>query len=101
MALAGIERGRGTKEKRLERVLSEGKKNDRGVMVLRGLGPNMHFRDLIGQFKNVLDLSDICPILGRGNRVSYAFCNFHKERKWESFFFYNAHSHAKVFITEG
>ena len=50
MALAGIERGRGTGEKRLERVLSEGKKNDEGVTVLRGLGPNMHFRDLIGQF---------------------------------------------------
>ena len=50
MALAGFERGRGTKEKRLERVLSEGKKNDGGVKVLRGLGPNMYFRDLIGQF---------------------------------------------------
>ena len=50
MALAGIERGRGTREKSRERVLSEGKKNDRGVTVLRGLGPNMHFRDLIGQF---------------------------------------------------
>ena len=87
MALAWIERGRGTREKRLERVLSEGKKNDGGVTVLRGLGPNMYFRDLIGQFENVLDLSDICPILRRGNRVSYAFCNFDKERKWESFFF--------------
>ena len=50
MALAGIERGRGTREKSRERVLSEGKKNDRGVTVLRGLGPNMHFRNLIGQF---------------------------------------------------
>ena len=50
MALAGIERGKGTIEKRLERVLSEGKKNDGGVKVLRGLGPNMYFRDLIGQF---------------------------------------------------
>ena len=50
MALVGIERGRRTREKRLERVLSEGKKNDGGVMVLRGLGPNMYFRDLIGQF---------------------------------------------------
>ena len=50
MALAGIERERGTREKRLERVLSKGKKNDGGVAVLRGLGPNMHFRDLIGQF---------------------------------------------------
>ena len=50
MALAGIERGRGTREKRLERVLSEGKKNDGEVMMLRGLGPNMYFRDLIGQF---------------------------------------------------
>ena len=88
MALAGIERGRGTKEKRLERVLSEGKKNDGGVTVLRGLGPNMFFRDLNGQFYNVLDLSDICPILRRGNRVSYAFCNFYKERKWEIFFFF-------------
>ena len=35
MALARIERVRGTKEKRLERVLSEGKKNDGGVKVLR------------------------------------------------------------------
>ena len=50
MALAGIERGKGTREKRLERVLSEGKKNDGGVTVLWGLGPNMHFKDLIGQF---------------------------------------------------
>ena len=50
MALAGIERGKGTREKRLERALSEGKKNDGGVMVLRGLGPNMHFKDLVGQF---------------------------------------------------
>ena len=50
MALAGIERGRGTREKRLERVLSEGKKNDGVVTVFSGLGPNMHFRDLIGQF---------------------------------------------------
>ena len=50
MALAGIDKGRGTKEKRRGRVLSEGKKSDGGVMVLRGLGPNMHFRDLIGQF---------------------------------------------------
>ena len=50
MALAGIEIGRGTREKRRERVLSEGKKNDGGVTVLRGLGPKMHFRDLIGQF---------------------------------------------------
>ena len=50
MALAGIEIGRGTREKRLECVLSEGKKNVRGVTVLRGLGPNMHFRSLIGQF---------------------------------------------------
>ena len=50
MALAGIERGKGTREKRLESVLSEGKKNDGGVTVLRGLGPNMHFRDLIAQF---------------------------------------------------
>ena len=50
MALAGIERGKGTRQKRLERVLSEGKKNDEGVTVLRGLGPNMYFRDLIGQF---------------------------------------------------
>ena len=50
MALAGIERGKGTKKKRPERVMSEGKKNDGGVMVLRGLDPNMHFRDLIGQF---------------------------------------------------
>ena len=37
MALAGIERGRGTREKRLERVLSEGKKNDEGVTILRVL----------------------------------------------------------------
>ena len=88
MALAGIERGRGTREKRLERVLSKGKKNDGGVAVFRGLGPNIHFRDLIGQFLTVLDLSDICPILRRGNRVSFAFCNFHKEGKWESFFFF-------------
>ena len=50
MALAGIERGIGAREKKLERVLSEGKKNDCGVMVLSGLGPNMYFRDLIGQF---------------------------------------------------
>ena len=50
MTLDWIERGRGTKEKRLERVLNEGKKNDGGVMVLRGLGPNMYFRGLIGQF---------------------------------------------------
>ena len=50
MALAGIERGKGTREKRLERALSEGKKTDGGVTVLRGLGPKMHFRDLIGQF---------------------------------------------------
>ena len=50
MALARIERGRGTGEKRLERVLSEGKKNDGGVTVLRGLGPNIYFRDLIGRF---------------------------------------------------
>ena len=48
MALAGIERGKGTRRKRLERVLSEGKKNEGGVTVLMGLGPNMHFRDLIG-----------------------------------------------------
>ena len=34
MALARIERGRGTREKRLERVLSEGKKNDGWVAVL-------------------------------------------------------------------
>ena len=49
MALAGIERGRGTREKRLERLLtsSEGKKNDEGVTILRVLkglicllGPN-------------------------------------------------------------
>ena len=80
MALAGIERGKGTRRKRLERVLSEGKKNDGGVTVLRGLGPNMYFIDVIGQFENVLDLSDICPILRRGNKVSYAFCNFDKER---------------------
>ena len=80
MALAGIERGKGTIEKRLERVLSEGNKNDGGVTVLRGLGPNMYFIDVIGQFENVLDLSDICPILRRGNKVSYAFCNFDKER---------------------
>ena len=50
MAWAGIEKGRGTREKRRERVLSEGKKNDGGVTVFRGLGPNMHFKDLIGQF---------------------------------------------------
>ena len=50
MALAGIEIGRGTREKRRERVLSSGRKNDGGVTVLGGLGPNMHFRDLIGQF---------------------------------------------------
>ena len=50
MALAGIDKGRGTREKRRGRVLSEGKKSDRGVTVLRVLGPNMHFRDLIGQF---------------------------------------------------
>ena len=50
VALAGIERGKGTREKRLERALSEGKKNDGGVTMLRGLGPNMNFRDLIGQF---------------------------------------------------
>ena len=50
MALAGIERGKGTIEKRLERVLCEGTKNDGGVTVLRGLGPNIYFRDLIGQF---------------------------------------------------
>ena len=50
MALAGIEKGRGIEEKRLDSVLSEGKKSDGGVTVLRGLGPNMHFRDLIGQF---------------------------------------------------
>ena len=50
MALARIERRKGAREKRLERVPSEGKKNDEGVMVLRGLGPNMYFRDLIGQF---------------------------------------------------
>ena len=50
MTLAGIERGRGTKEKRLERVLSEGMKKNRGVTVLRVLGRNMHFRDLIGKF---------------------------------------------------
>ena len=48
MALAGIERGKGTREKRLEIVLGEGKKNNGGVTVLRGLGLNMHFRDLIG-----------------------------------------------------
>ena len=79
----------GLKEKEeLERVLSKGTKNDGGVTVLWGLGPNMYFIDVIGQFENVLDLSDICPILRRGNRVSYAFCNFHKERKWESFFFF-------------
>ena len=46
MALAGIDRGRGTREKSRERVLSEEKKNDRGVTVLRGLGPNMQLRDL-------------------------------------------------------
>ena len=41
----------GLKEKEeLERVLSKGKKNDGRVAVLRGLGRNMHFRDLIGQF---------------------------------------------------
>ena len=34
MALARIERGRGSREKRLERVLSEGKKNDGWVTVL-------------------------------------------------------------------
>ena len=50
MALAGFERGRGTKEKRLKRVMSEGKKIEGRVTVLRGLGPNMYFRDLIGQF---------------------------------------------------
>ena len=50
MALAGIDKGRGNGEKRRERVLSEGKKNDRVVTVLRGIGPNMQFRDLIGQF---------------------------------------------------
>ena len=50
MALAGIDRGKGTREKRLERALSEGKKNDGGVTVFRGLGPNMHFRDLTGKF---------------------------------------------------
>ena len=50
MALAGIERGRGTREKRLERVLSEGKKNEGGVTVLRVLGTNMSFGDLIAQF---------------------------------------------------
>ena len=50
MTLAGIERGRGAREKSLESVLSEGKKNDGGVMVLRVLGTNMSFRDLMGQF---------------------------------------------------
>ena len=50
MALAEIVKGSGTREKSRESVLSEGKKNVRGVTVLRGLGPNMHFRSLIGQF---------------------------------------------------
>ena len=50
MALAGIEKGSGTRGNRRERVLTEGKKNDGGVTVFRGLGSNMHFRDLIGQF---------------------------------------------------
>ena len=50
MTLAGTERERGTRQKRLERALSKGKKNDGGVAMLSGLGPNMHFRDLIGQF---------------------------------------------------
>ena len=37
MALAGIERGRGTREKRLERILSEGKKNDGGFNGVKGI----------------------------------------------------------------
>ena len=37
MALAGIERGRGSREKRPERGLSEGKKYDKGVTILRVL----------------------------------------------------------------
>ena len=48
--LAGIERGRGPREKRLERVPSEGKKNDGWVTVLRVLRTSMPFRDLMGQF---------------------------------------------------
>ena len=36
MALAGIERGRGTREKRL-RILSEGKKNDGGFNGVKGI----------------------------------------------------------------
>ena len=50
MALAGIERGKGTRDKRLERVPSEGKKNDGGITVLRILETIMSFRDLMGQF---------------------------------------------------
>lgn len=38
MALAVIDRGRGARGKRLEGVLSEGKKNDREVTVLGVLG---------------------------------------------------------------
>ena len=37
MDLAGIERGRGSREKRPERVLGEGKKYDKGVTILRVL----------------------------------------------------------------
>ena len=35
--------------------------------------------------------------------MSYAFCNFYKERKWESFFFFfdNVHSLANIIITVG
>ena len=50
MALAGIERGRGTREKRPERVLSEGKKNDGGGNGVKDVRANMSFRDLIVQF---------------------------------------------------
>ena len=37
MALAGIERGRGTREKKLQRILSEGKKIDGGFNGVKGI----------------------------------------------------------------
>ena len=45
---------------------SKGKKNDRGVTLLRA---NMSLNNLIGQFWNILDLSGICQTLGEANGI--------------------------------
>ena len=64
MALARIERGRGTREKRLERVLSEGKKNDGWVTVLGTLTLEV-FAQTSGEVNGIYPFILFIPIQGK------------------------------------